>query len=206
MARLKVSKLRYISPFFDQLSESSQLLWWFKSTWQKSIITRKPLHKLFKLFKSFNVCNVFKVFKTSWSKCSSGVGSGFEWCSSGVEWCWKWSPPVDYTAALSLPWGCRSSAEAETYSLASSNHDHIHWLFQINIIIMIVTWKTVMSSWNSSIVLARFCSSINLENFGMRTYNCRSSKKEKMQELKKGIIAGGWKRNHCRSSKIAIAE
>ena len=74
---------------------------------------------------------------------------------------------------------------------------------------MIVTWKTVMSSWNSSIVLARFCSSINLENFGIRTDNCRSSKrkkcgrskKEKMRELKKGTIAGVRKRNHCRSSK-----
>ena len=53
--------------------------------------------------------------------------------------------------------------------------DNIHRIVQIKIIIMIVTWKTVMSSWNSSIVLARFCSSINLENFGIRTDNCRSS-------------------------------
>ena len=69
------------------------------------------------------------------------------------------------------------------------------------IIFMIVTWKTVMSSWNSSIVLARFCSSINLENFGMRTDNCRSSRKEKMREVKKGKNAGAQKRNHCRRLK-----
>ena len=30
------------------------------------------------------------------------------------------------------------------------------------VIITIITWKTVMSSWNSSIVLARFCSNMNL--------------------------------------------
>ena len=54
--------------------------------------------------------------------------------------------------------------------------------------------------------MARFCSSINLENFGIRTDNCRSSKrkkcgsskKEQLQEFEKGIIAG--------AQKLAIAE
>ena len=127
--------------FFDQLSGSSQLLWWFKSTWQKSIITRKPLHKLFKsfkLFKSLKVCNVFKVFRT------------FKLIKV-FKWCWKLSPLVDYTAALSLPWGCRSSGEAETswsYSLASSNHN-IHWIVQI-MIIFIANCK----SWSYSLTIS----------------------------------------------------
>ena len=142
MARLKVSKLRYISPFFDQLSESSQLLWWFKSTWQKSIITRKPLHKLFKLFKSFNVCNVFKVFKTSWSKCSSGVGSGFEWC-------WKWFWVVlsgvggGHLLSTTLPLSHCLEAAVPVQKLK-----HIPWLVQI-MIIFIDYFKSISLSWSS---------------------------------------------------------